>query len=93
MCRKTALRLRKVEYYQQIRPPTLNQYLYRRYVRRTMTNEVSGGGIGVNVDTGLPVPLTALQAQAKLKGVTADVVRRMFPEWVDDYEEEYGEGG
>ena len=89
--KETGIRIRKVEYYQQIKPPTLNQYLYRRYVKHTMSTDVRGEGIGVDIDTGKPVPLTAIQAKAKLTGVTAADVRRMFPKWVDDYKEEYGE--
>jgi len=85
------LLIRKVEYYQEIKPPTLNQYLYRRYVKHVMSTDVSGEGVGVDVDTGRPMPLTAIQAKAKLKGVTAADVKAMFPQWVEAYAQEYAD--
>ena len=30
------IKLQKIEYYRQVKPPTLDQFLYRRAVRETM---------------------------------------------------------
>lgn len=85
--------LRKVEYWQKVRPPTLKQYLLRRHVGEVMASLKGGVGTGLDIDTGRPAPLTAIAAKAKLKGIRADEIARLHPEWVADFASAYPEGG
>jgi hypothetical protein len=81
------IKLVKVEYYRQLKPPTLKQYLYRRAVQEKM-GEIKGKvGITVNPDTGLPIPESALAAKEALKGLTTERILAEHPQWKEDYEE------
>ena len=80
------IKLVKVEYYRQVKQPTLKQYLYRRAVKEAM-DEVKGKvGVTVNPDTGLPIPESALAAREALKGLTTEQILAEHPEWKEDYE-------
>ncbi len=85
------MQFREVRYYQLVRPPTLNQFLWRRYV----ADQTEGRGVeGVveNPETGAPVPRTALHMQA-LKGVTAAQIAAVRPDWVAEYHQLHPPGG
>lgn len=84
------IQLQKVEYWRQVRPPTLNQYLYRRAVKEVMAEVKGKVGVTVNPETGIPIPESALAAQSALKGLTGDKVLKEHPEWADDYKEIHG---
>lgn len=80
------IELQKIEYFRQVKPPTLKQYLYRRAVREKMAEIKGKVGITVNPDTGVPIPESALAAKEALKGLTAEQILAEHPEWEEDYE-------
>lgn len=80
--------LQKIEYYRQVRPPTLKQYLYRRAVREKMAEIKGQAGVTTNPGTGRDIPVSALAAREALKGLTAEQILQKHPEWRDDYERE-----
>jgi len=79
-------KLRKIEYWQQVRPPTLLQYLYRRAVKEEMGKVRGKTGVEVDPETKRLAPSSAIEARKKLRGLTADIVLAEHPEWKDDYE-------
>ena len=81
------IRLQKIEYYRQLKPPSLAQYLYRRAVKEKMAEIRGQVGVTVNPDTGLPVPVSALAAREALKGLTAEQILAEHPEWEAEYEQ------
>ncbi len=83
------IKLQKIEYYRQVRPPTLAQFLYRRAVKEAMEKVKGQVGVTLNPDTGIPVPESALAAREALKGLTAEKILAEHPEWKEDYEREY----
>jgi len=86
------IKLVKVEYYRQVRPPTLAQYLYRRAVKEAMAEIKGKVGVTVNPGTGIPIPESALAAREALKGLTAEKIAKEHPGWVDEYNKEHGKG-
>ena len=82
------IKLVKVEYYRQVKPPTLDQYLYRRAVQEVMAKIKGKVGVTVNPGTGLPIPESALAAREALKGLTAERILKEHPEWEEEYERE-----
>ena len=81
------IELQKIEYYRQVRPPTLKQFLYRRAVKEAMAEVKGKVGVVINPGTGLPIPESALAAKDALKGLTAEQILTEHPEWKEDYEE------
>lgn len=84
------IRLVKVEYYRQVKPPTLAQYLYRRAVKEAMSEIKGKTGVTVNPDTGIPVPESALAAREALKGLSTEKILAENPSWKEDYERDVG---
>jgi hypothetical protein len=82
------IKLQKVEYYRQVRPPTLEQYVFRRAVKEAMAAVKGNTGVTINPRTGNPVPKSALAARDALKGVTAEQLLKEHPEWKEDYEKD-----
>lgn len=80
------IKLVKVEYYRQVRPPTLAQFLYRRAVQEAMAKIKGRIGVTVNPETGIPIPESALAAKQALKGLTAERILKEHPEWEEEYE-------
>jgi len=80
------IKLVKVEYYRQVKPPTLRQYLYRRAVKEAMEKVKGKVGVTLNPDTGLPIPESALAARDALKGLTTEKILAENPSWKEDYE-------
>ena len=80
------IKMVKVEYYRQVKPPTLKQYLYRRAVKEAMSAIKGKTGITINPGTGLPVPESALAAREALKGLTTEQILAENPSWKEDYE-------
>ena len=86
------IKLQKIEYYRQVKPPTLDQFLYRRAVKETMKAIKGKVGVTVNPGTGTPIPESALAAKEALKGLTAEKIAKEHPGWVDEYNKEHGKG-
>jgi len=80
--------LQKIEYYRQVKPPTLGQYVYRRAVRELMAEIKGQTGVTINPETGRPVPVSAIAAQEVLRGLSAEQLLQEHPEWREDYERE-----
>lgn len=84
------IKLQKITYIRQVRPPTLKQYLLRRAVKEAMAQVKGKVGVTVNPVTGVPIPVSALAAKEALKGLTAEKILAENPSWGEDYEREYG---
>ena len=83
------IKLQKIEYYRQIKPPTLKQFLYRRAVKEAMSQVKGKIGVTLNPDTGLPIPESALAAREALKGLTTEQILTEHSEWEQEYYEKY----
>ncbi len=79
------IKLVKVEYYRQVKPPTLAQYLYRRAVKEAMSEIKGKTGVTINPATGIPIPESALAARDALKGLTTGKILAENPTWEEDY--------
>lgn len=80
------IKLVKIEYYRQVRPPSLKQFLYRRAVKEAMKKVKGRVGVAVNPETGIPIPESALAAKEALKGLTTEKILAKHPEWIEEYE-------
>ena len=80
------VKLVKVEYYRQVKPPTLAQFLYRRAVKKAMSEIKGKVGVTISPDTGRPIPESALAAKEALKGLTMEKILEEHPDWKEDYE-------
>ena len=86
------IKVQIITYARQVKPPTLDQFLYRRAVRETMKAIKGKVGVTVNPGTGIPIPESALAAKEALKGLTAEKIAKEHPEWVDEYNKGHGKG-
>ena len=86
------IKLVKVEYYRQVRLPTLKQFLYRRAVKEAMKQIKGATGVDLNPETGFLIPTSALAAKEALKGLTAEKIAKEHPPWVEEYNREHGKG-
>jgi len=86
------IKLVKVEYWRQVKPPSLNQWLYRQAVQEKMAAIKGRKGVVLNPETGIPIPESALAAKEVLKGLTAEKIAKEHPGWVDEYNKEHGKG-
>lgn len=86
------IKVQKITYYRQVRPPTLAQYVYRRVVGEAMDKIKGKVGVTINPGTGIPIPESALAAREALKGLTAEQILKDHPEWVDEYNKKHGKG-
>ena len=82
------IKVQKIEYYRQVRPPTLAQYVYRRGVKEAMAAVKGNTGVTTHPGTGNPVPKSALVAREALKGLTAEQLLEKHPEWREEYEKD-----
>ncbi len=82
------IKVQKIEYYRQVKPATLAQYVYRRGVREAMATIKGNTGVTAHPETGNPVPESALAARDALKGLTAEQLLKEHPEWKEDYEKD-----
>lgn len=80
------IKLVKVEYYRQVKAPSLAQYLYRRAVKEAMSDIKGKVGVTISPDTGRPIPESALAAKEALKGLTMEKILEEHPDWKEDYE-------
>ncbi|MBA7596429.1 hypothetical protein ES703_03399 [subsurface metagenome] len=79
------IKLVKVEYYRQVKPPTLAQYLYRRAVKEAMSAIKGKTGVTINPNTGILIPESALAARKALGGLTTEQILAENPSWEEDY--------
>ncbi len=82
------IKVQKIEYYRQVKPPTLAQYVYRRGVKEAMAAVKGNTGVTTHPVTGNLVPVSALIAREALKGVSAEQLLKEHPEWRDEYEKD-----
>ena len=86
------IKLVKVEYWREVKKPTLAQFLYRRAVKEKMASIKGRTGVTSNPSTGLLLPVSALAAKEALNGLTAEKIAKEHPNWVDEYNKEHGKG-
>jgi hypothetical protein len=84
------IQLQKIEYYRQVRHPTLKQFLHRKNVAEVMAAAKSVGGVVFDQESQRAMPRSAQHVKGKLKGMTADKVAEIHPEWVEEWEKLYG---
>ena len=89
---KPGQKLQEIRYFRVIKPPTLKQYLFRRAVSLVMKGVVGQTGTDIDPVTKRPVPCSAIRARDLLQGVKAEDLAAEHPEWIKDYEKEYGNG-
>jgi hypothetical protein len=82
--------IQQITYLREVKPPTLRQYLQRRNVKEVMEQVKGETGIGVDPETKRNTPVSAIKAKEMLTGVTADELMKLHPDWIKDYEKEYG---
>lgn len=81
--------LQQITYWKVKKPPTLNQYLHRRFVREMMKAQkgtMKGVGLGVE---GKRRPKSALLARDALTGLTSTEIAKKHPEWIEEYKKAY----
>ncbi len=81
--------LEQVTYLRQIKPPSLKQFIRRKATKSAA--EEAKGQTGTVVVDGRLVPRSSVIMQEKLK-VDTHVLASQHPEWVKEYDEEYGNG-
>ena len=84
------IRFQKVQYYRQIKPPTLKQYLYRRKMAEVMHGLGNQTGVTFDKEINKLIPLTASLARKSLKGLTSDKIADDHADWVSDWRTKYG---
>lgn len=84
------IKLVKVEYWRQVKAPSLKQFLYRRAVKEAMAKIKEQKGVSLNPETGFLVPNSALAAKEALKGLTAEKILASNPFLKEEYERLYG---
>ena len=86
------IKVQIITYARQVKPPTLDQFLYRRAVKEAMASIKGRVGVTVNPGTGIPIPESALAAKEALKGLTAEKIAKEHPDWVEEYNREHEKG-
>jgi len=78
-------------YFKMIKPPTLKQYLQRRFVREVMSQVKGENGVSVDAGTGRKAPASAIKAKELMQGKKAEVLMTEHPEWVEEYKKGHGD--
>lgn len=81
-----------ITYYRKVKPPTLKQFLHRKFVKLTMSQIEGKSGIMKDPETGRPAPASAVIARDMMKGKKAEDIMAEHPEWVEEYKKEYPNG-
>ena len=81
--------IQKIEYYRIVKPPSLKQFIHRKAVAQAMKQVQGETGVGIDPDTRRPTPISAIKAKELLKGVTAEDLMRLHPDWIEDYRREH----
>lgn len=77
--------LQKVEYYKEIKTPSLKQYLINKKLKEKSAEVKKVKGVVRDKVTGRLMPKVAVQMRESMKGVSADKVAEEHPEWVQEY--------
>lgn len=77
--------LQKVEYYKQINPPSLKQYLINKVLKEKSAEVKNVKGVVRDKVTGRLMPKVAVQMRESMKGMSADKVAKERPDWVKEY--------
>lgn len=76
----------EIHYIKQVRVPTLNQYLVRRAVKEAGAKTREMKGIAVNPKTGHLMPRSASSVAEEVKGLDAETLMGIHPDWVEEYQ-------
>ena len=49
-------------------------------------------GNAVDPETKTTMPVSSITIKERLKGVTAEDVAKLHPDWIEEYKERYGDG-
>ena len=80
------LEIQKIWYYRFPKKPTLKQFLVRKMIKE-IGKELKGK-VGTTMSAGRYMPKTASIIKDKMKGLNADKIKEIHPEWVEEYEQE-----
>lgn len=80
----------EIRYLRKKRPPTLNQYLHRKYVGHVMGQVKGENGTRKDPVTGTELPSSSIKARDLLKGKASAELMAEHPDWVEQYYQEYG---
>ena len=83
------VQVQQITYFRVLKPPTLKQFMIRRAVAQAMKQVQGETGVGIDPDTRRPTPISAIKAKELLKGVTAEDLMRLHPDWIEDYRREH----
>ena len=84
--------LEEIRYFRVKKPPTLKQFLHRKFVGHIMGQVKGENGVNKDSSSGRSAPKSALKARELLKGKKSDDIMKEHPEWVDEYKKEHGDG-
>lgn len=82
------IKLQKITYYRQVKPPTISQFLVRKAIAEA--GRAAKGETGVSADGSRFLPNSAITVRDRVKGLTADQIAIDHPLWVEEYKEKYG---
>lgn len=82
------IKLEEITYIREVKDPTLSQYMVRRNMKEAAHRTRGKGGV---VHDGVkPIPRSADLMKNQIGGMTADKLAELHPDWITDYNKEYG---
>ena len=82
--------VQKITYLRQVKPPSLNQFIWRKALKAAASQTVGMEGTEINPSTGNLNPSAAVKIKNKLAVVTVSPLINEHPEWVQEYRAKYG---
>jgi len=83
--------VQKVEYWKQVKPPTLSQFLMRKAMKDACSKAKGVKGTVIDKETGKLMPRSAYKVKKTLGDATPEKIAREHPAWVDEYYRLYGD--
>jgi len=82
------IKLKKVEYWKHIRPPTLKQFLTQQTFKESA--QKTKDATGTTPEGNRIIPQSASQMRDNLKGLSAEEIAKRRPDLVQEWERKYG---
>jgi len=83
------MQIQQITYYRAVKPPTLRQFVHRMAVAEIMKESKGEKGTGIDYETGRLSPLSAIKAKELLRGLKADELMKLHPQWIEEYNKRY----
>jgi hypothetical protein len=81
-----------ITYYRTPKPPTLKQFVHRKFVHQVMEQVKGENGTTEDPVTRRTAPVSAVKARDLMKGKKAEELIAEHPDWVEEYKREYPDG-